>query len=153
VSEPRHMPVRGEVGDDTPLRLDVAAAMAFPDGSMTASGLRRECARGRLVIERIAGKDYTTLRNIGRMRELCRVESLGHASGCSLPTADLTATPSRPCGASKTVDTNTAQATALRIANRLITQHSRTHLRPTSASGRSRRGKATVVPIKSPSAT
>jgi len=109
--------------------------------------------RGRLVIERIAGKDYTTLRNIGRMRELCRVESLGHASGCSLPTADLTATPSRPCGASKTVDTNTAQATALRIANRLITQHSRTHLRPTSASGRSRRGKATVVPIKSPSAT
>src|ERR1700675_1009998 len=47
----RHMPVNGDVGDTTPLRLAVAAATAFPDGSMTASGLRRECARGRLVIE------------------------------------------------------------------------------------------------------
>ena len=47
-----------------PLRLHVAAAEAFPDGSMTASGLRREAARDGLVIERIAGKDYTTLANI-----------------------------------------------------------------------------------------
>lgn len=31
--------------------------------------------RGRLLIERIAGKDYTTLRNIEQMRELCRVEA------------------------------------------------------------------------------
>ena len=80
MSEPRYMPLRGEVCDDTPLRLDVAAAMAFPDGSMTASGLRRECARGRLVIERIAGKDYTTLRNIGRMRDLCRVPPSEHST-------------------------------------------------------------------------
>jgi hypothetical protein len=27
---------------DTPLRLAVAAVLAYPDGSMTASGLRRE---------------------------------------------------------------------------------------------------------------
>jgi hypothetical protein len=58
---------------DTPLRLAVAAALAFPDGSMTASGLRREALRGRLVIERIAGKDYTTLANVAQMRVLCRV--------------------------------------------------------------------------------
>jgi hypothetical protein len=45
-----------EAGRETPLRLKVAAALAFPDGSMSASGLRREAARGRLVIERIAGK-------------------------------------------------------------------------------------------------
>jgi hypothetical protein len=38
-----------------------ATALAFPDGSMTASRLHRECSRGRLVIERIAGKDHTTL--------------------------------------------------------------------------------------------
>jgi hypothetical protein len=37
------------VSPDTPLRLSVAAALAFPDGSMTASG-RREAARGRLMI-------------------------------------------------------------------------------------------------------
>jgi hypothetical protein len=50
-----------DIGLDTPLRLDVAARVAFPSGGMTASGLRREAARGRLQIERIAGKDYTTL--------------------------------------------------------------------------------------------
>src|ERR1035441_4308821 len=69
------LPSWDEVKPDTPLRLSVAAAVAFPDGTMTASGLRREAARGRLVIERIAGKDYTTLANIERMRELCRVEN------------------------------------------------------------------------------
>lgn len=67
------LPSRGEITPATPLRLGVAAAIAFPDGSLTASGLRRESARGRLVVERIAGKDYTTLANIERMRELCRV--------------------------------------------------------------------------------
>jgi hypothetical protein len=41
---------------ETPLRLDVAAALAYPDGSMTASGLRREHKRGRLIIERTAGE-------------------------------------------------------------------------------------------------
>src|SRR6266581_4086660 len=60
---------------NAPLRLSVAAAHAFPDGSMTASGLRREAARGRLAIERIAGKDFTTLQEIKRMRELCRVQA------------------------------------------------------------------------------
>src|SRR5689334_21524355 len=70
------MPRRREgVGLHDPLRLAIAAAVAFPDGSMTASGLRREGARGRLIIERIAGKDYTTLFHIERMRELCRVKA------------------------------------------------------------------------------
>ena len=62
------------VGPETPLRLNVAAALAYPDGSMTASGLRREAGRGRLIIERTAGKDYTTLAAIERMRSLCRVQ-------------------------------------------------------------------------------
>ena len=67
--------VRGEVAESTPLRLKIAAALAFPDGSMKASGLRRECTRDRLVVERIAGKDYTTLAHIQTMRKLCRVEA------------------------------------------------------------------------------
>ena len=80
-------PTKYQVGPDTPLRLSVAAALTFPDGSMTASGLRRERDRGRLVVERIAGKDYTTLADIERMRELCRVEAkvpdsgFGHLAG------------------------------------------------------------------------
>jgi hypothetical protein len=63
------------IDPSAPIRLDVAAKIAFPDGSMTASGLRRESARGRLVLERIANKDYTTLEAIRTMRELCRVRA------------------------------------------------------------------------------
>src|ERR1700734_119368 len=77
----RQLPSTDQIKPDTPLRLGVAAALAFPDGSMTASGLRREGARGRLVVERIAGKDYTTLANIERMRELCRVQIKGPDCG------------------------------------------------------------------------
>src|SRR5579862_2617754 len=75
------LPQRHQIRPNTPLRLSAAAALAFPDGSMTASGLRREGARGRLVFERIAGKHYTTLANIERMRELCRVQQKESASG------------------------------------------------------------------------
>src|SRR5947209_19711574 len=70
-----------QIGPNTPLRLDVAAALAYPDGSMTAGGLRREAKRGRLVIERVAGKDFTTLRHIENMRQSCRVEVKGQGSG------------------------------------------------------------------------
>ena len=72
-------------GNDRPLRLALAAKVAFPDGSMTASGLRREAKRGRLVVERIAGKDYTTLDAIQEMRRLCRVEAKGRACGSNQP--------------------------------------------------------------------
>jgi hypothetical protein len=58
---------------DTPLRLDVAVREAFPAGGMTVSGLRKEIAKGRLEVELIAGKQFTTLLAIARMRELCRV--------------------------------------------------------------------------------
>ena len=77
------IPPADQVTPDTPLRLGVAAAIAFPDGSMTAAGLRREAARGRLIIERIAGKDYTTLANIECMRQLCRVQEKARDSTCA----------------------------------------------------------------------
>ena len=41
------IPPRDAISPDAPLRLSVAGAVAFPDGSMTASGLVREAARGR----------------------------------------------------------------------------------------------------------
>jgi hypothetical protein len=37
----QRLPLLEQVKPNTPLRLSVAAALAFPDGSMTASGLRR----------------------------------------------------------------------------------------------------------------
>src|SRR5262245_27751870 len=66
------LPALSDVKLNDPLRLDVAAALAYPDGSMTASGLRKEADKGRLVVERTAGKDYTTLGADERRRELCR---------------------------------------------------------------------------------
>ena len=50
-----------------------------------------------LFIERIAGKDYTTLTNIERMRELCRVQVKVPGCGFGLPdakAADLSRMPS-----------------------------------------------------------
>jgi len=39
---------RSAIKPDSPLRLDVAARLAYPDGSMKKSGLRREILRGNL---------------------------------------------------------------------------------------------------------
>jgi hypothetical protein len=98
------------VARDTPLRLKIAAKIAFPDGSMTVSGLRREAKRGKLTIERISGKDFTTLGNIDRMRELCRVQAKvpdftneGHDIG-------LASLSRKPSGSSKTATDISPQA-------------------------------------------
>jgi hypothetical protein len=64
--------------DETPLRLKHAAALAFPGGGMTPSGLRREALRGNLEIERIAGKDYVSLKAIAQMRQRCLVKPQRH---------------------------------------------------------------------------
>jgi len=96
----KYLPERESITPDTPLRLSVAAALAYPDGSMTASGLRREAKRGRLAIERTAGKDYTTLANINRMRELCRVEKKASGSGFAAHDGTTTATDARRPGSS-----------------------------------------------------
>jgi hypothetical protein len=70
-----------DIDCDAPLRLNEAAKIAFPCGGMTAAGLRREAKRGRLVIARIAGKDFTTLNHVKRMVELCHVSQAHRDSG------------------------------------------------------------------------
>lgn len=107
------LPNRDEITPDTPLRLSVAAAIAFPDGSMTASGLRREAGRNNLIIERIAGKDYTTLTNIELMRERCRVKAKVPGSGSESAATGL------PSGSSSTADAKSAQARARTISAQL----------------------------------
>ncbi|MDQ0349383.1 excisionase [Ancylobacter vacuolatus] len=62
------------IDPNMPLRLVDAVRYGFPFGGMTAAGLRREAARGRLAIERIANKDFTTLAAIEEMRRLCLVQ-------------------------------------------------------------------------------
>ena len=74
-----------EITPNTPLRLADAVKIAFPMGGMTVAGLRRERDRNRLVIEKIAGKEFTTLAHIERMRELCRDEARAQGSSLSRP--------------------------------------------------------------------
>jgi hypothetical protein len=71
----RGFPAKERLDPDSPLRLAVVAAITFPDGSMSTRGLRKGAGRGRLVVERIGGKDHTVLAAIAHMREACRVTS------------------------------------------------------------------------------
>jgi hypothetical protein len=103
-----------QIKPETPLRLSVAAARAFPDGSMTASGLRREAVRGNLVIERIASKDYTTLANIERMSELWRVKAKAHDCGSGQHAGEAAELSAKRSGSSSTA-TSTSPQDALRI--------------------------------------
>src|SRR6516162_30661 len=100
-----------DIAPNAPLRLADAVKIAFPMGGMTVAGLRRERDRDRLVIEKIAGKEFTTLAHIERMRELCRDEA--RALGSSLrPPVETRAErlPTRQPGSSETTDAMSAQA-------------------------------------------
>ena len=116
------IPYRDEIKPDTPLRLSVAAALVFPGGSLSVSGLRREAARGRLIVENIAGKHYTTLHNVAQMRELCRVEPNPLASTSEHATAE------NRSGSFSTQDKRSAQAHAKRISERLKQRSKNTSL-------------------------
>jgi hypothetical protein len=129
--------VPNDIGPNTPLRLDVAARVAFPAGGMTASGLRREAARGHLTIERIAGKDFTTLSAIDTMRERCRAQKPHHDS-TSEPGATV-----KPRGSSSTPDARSGQAHLRTIAAKLK--------RPSKATSDASTSQisATVIPLAS----
>lgn len=103
----------GTVSPTTPLRLSVAAELAFPDGSITASSLRTEASRGRLTVERIAGKYFTTLNDIEEMRNLCRVPQNPHAS------SSVDGPDGQPRSSSSTMDMKSAQALALKTSQAL----------------------------------
>ncbi|WKA29342.1 excisionase [Bradyrhizobium roseum] len=92
-----------QVGPDTPLRLEVAARLAFPDGSIKIAGLRREIARGRLEYEVIAGKQFTTLADIKRMRERCRVKAKDLAFTSAQHSTRTALSERMPFGSSETV--------------------------------------------------
>src|SRR5882672_10483099 len=86
-----------------PLRLSDAVTLGFPHGGMTVSGLRREASHGRLVIFKIAGKDFTTLADIEGMKELCRAEAKARVSGSSQPANETMERSSAPSGSSAMV--------------------------------------------------
>jgi hypothetical protein len=142
----RNLPALDQISRDTPLRLNIAAALAYPDGSMTPSGLRREAARGRLVIERTAGKDYTTLGAIEHMRELCRLKA--RERGCGSEEHAVTEKP----GKHTTRSGSSAMENILRAqaAARMIVRELKEHSPSTSTESTSpKRPRVRVIPLKS----
>src|SRR5882757_819106 len=101
---------QSEITPNTPLRLADAVKIAFPMGGMTVAGLRRERDRNRLVIEKIAGKEFTTLAHVERMRELCRDEARGPDFSLRVP-AETRAerSPTEQPGSSETMAGMSAQ--------------------------------------------
>jgi hypothetical protein len=104
---------RAHVNGSTPLRLGIAAKLAFPDGSITERSLRAEAKRGRLTVERIGNKDFTTLEAIERMRELCRVQPNLPGPICGKNTEDTQST------SSSIVDVKSARVLALEASEKL----------------------------------
>jgi hypothetical protein len=142
----RNLPRLDQIAEDAPLRLNIAAALAYPDGSMTVSGLRREAARGRLVVERTADKDYTTLGAIRQMRGLCQLEA--KERDCGSEDRAVTAKPGKntaPCGSSETGSIRRAQAAARMIVKELKERSPNTSTESTSL----KRPKGSVIPLKS----
>jgi len=129
---------REDIADTTPIRLDIAARLAFPDGSIGISSLRREAARGRLRVWRIAGKDMTTLSEIEKMVELCLVPHSQPASG----SAPHPATEKRP-GSSSTADASIALAAAKLRVQKLSGGSPNTSPRSTTP-----RRPGDVIPLK-----
>ena len=66
---------------NAPIRLETAAKIAFPDGSVKIGALRKQVDRGRLVAWEIGGKHFTSLNEIERMVEKCRVTPSNPDSG------------------------------------------------------------------------
>jgi hypothetical protein len=124
------------VADDAPLRLEVAARLAFPDGSMKISGLRKERDAGRLSVSRIAGRDYTTLADIRRMIQLCRREEKAKVQGS-------TTAKTRARGTSETAPSSDPRAAYEKIVREL-----KADSQNTSRSGQGQTSGA-VVPMKS----
>ncbi|CDX22675.1 putative Excisionase [Mesorhizobium sp. ORS 3324] len=114
------MSIPEQLDNNTPLRLNIAAQIAFPDGSIGAAGLRKERDAGRLQTELIAGKEYVTLAAIAKMRELCRGRRKGHAwSGAPKVEGRTAACAMDPAGSSAMAQPSSALAVALETANAL----------------------------------
>jgi hypothetical protein len=126
------------VDTKTMLRLEVAARLAFPDGSVKVSTLRREAAAGRLTIYRIAGKDFTTLADIEGMTKSCRVQAKALGSRSS-----------RPKAAPRSGISETGNEPSALDALKATAQQLKENLPTTSSASTTRESAAAVIPMRS----
>jgi hypothetical protein len=133
------LPLPDAITPTTPLRLEVAAQLGFPGGSMTAASLRRLVVAQKLEHEKIAGKYFVTLAAIEEMRTSCRVPAKAPASPSKKPEAD------NPPGSSETPSGPSALDAMNAIAEGL-----KESLQPTSSKSTTpKKPSATVIPMGS----
>jgi hypothetical protein len=114
------LPPLDSIKPDTALRLYAAAALAFPDGSLTESSLRKAATDGDLVYEILRGKYFTTLADVEEWRAACRVEGRGRTSGSARKGETPTArSASARSGSSETDGGRSARARLQKIAKGL----------------------------------
>src|SRR5579871_2341016 len=130
---------------DTPLRLHVAAALAFPDGSMTENSLRKATTQGRLMHERLQGKIYTTLAWIADWRAACRVQPKASGSG-SVPKSE---TRTARSGNARSGSSATAEAKSARAALQKIAKAPTRRSASTSSTSTSPTEGANVIQLRS----
>lgn len=120
------------------IRLTEAAEIV----GVSVGSLRKERDKGRLVIWRVAGKDWTSLEEIERMFDQCQNKKKAQGSGSSQHTPTSTATNTKLSGSSETsADTQRALDAALATVRGL-----RKSSRNTSSPSISQTG-AEVVPL------
>jgi hypothetical protein len=134
-----------EVGLDIPLRLDQAVEVAFLFGGMTVSGLRKERDRQNLVTEMIAGKEFTTLRNIEEMRVKCRAQQKVQDCGSSPKSETIKVSSSGERFGSLEMDRKKSARAALEITAKGLNARSPN----TSPRSIPSRDKADVNPLRS----
>ena len=101
------------IDPNQPLRLETAARLKFPDGSVSVAALRKLIKSDRLVAWRVAGKDLTSIHELDRMLERCRVtKNLPDFGTESLARQRMAEAPKTGPGSSSTVDVKSAQAAA-----------------------------------------
>jgi hypothetical protein len=139
----------GDIKPDTPLRLEDAARLAYPDGSMTASGLRKLGKQNLLRVERTRNRDYTTLRAIEEMRQAsCRNAQGDPASGSNLqPTTSKASSDAARRGSSEMTERAKSARAALLKTAQALSESSTTTSQANTASP----AIGTVIPLKSSS--
>src|ERR1700730_10900205 len=143
------LPPLDTIKPDTPLRLDVAAALAFPDGSITGNSLRKAAIQEELEHEILRGKYHTTLSAIDDWRASCRVHPKGQGSGPARQSETRTARSANARSGSSETDRGRSARAALQKMLKAPTGNSANTL-PANPSPTA---VANVVPIRSSSRT
>ena len=132
-----------QITPTTPLRLAVAARLAFPDGSMSEKALWEMGHARKLTVEVIRGKHYTTLADIEEMRRLCRVQAKVQGSTCYRPETGGSDTMS-----SATPSTGSGNKSPALEKARLILRKQKSSSSNTEPQNTTPKPGATVTPIK-----